>query len=332
LKSDKITVGKISEALGISSVSVTRALSGQCGVSGDLRNKIFEKAKEMGYIKINKEYRLNVLVLHKKPYEKDNSNFSFKVQGIETALQDAGMDYSMEFIDKLKSDNLSLPFKITKGVSFDGSILIGRFTSEYADLISSKLKNLVFYTGYSPAHNYDCVWFNFSNSAYIQCEYLISNGHKNIGFLGNKGSYKNKEKLMGITTALENHKLPVIQEYFFNSDEDYQTEFDKLIKINKMPTAFVCEYDFTAIELIKLLYKKGIRVPDDVSVIGSGNTEMSLLSIPALTTLDLNIEYSCEAAVSLLCRKIKRPDKPCENIAISSTLVERESVKAICNN
>ena len=76
------------------------------------------------------------------------------------------------------------------------------------------------------------------------------------------------------------------------------------------------------------MYEKGIKVPEDISVIGSGNTEMSSLSIPALTTLELNIEYSCEVAVELLLKRINKPDKPYENITINSILVERESVKS----
>ena len=64
-------------------------------------------------------------------------------------------------------------------------------------------------------------------------------------------------------------------------------------------------------------------------MIGSGNTEISSLTIPALTTLELNIDYSCETAVELLLKRINNPDKPYENIAINSQLIERESVNKL---
>jgi len=327
LKNTKITIADISNALGISTVSVSRALSGQGGVSEELRKKILEKANEMGYSRIKKDGRYNILVLHKKPYAKDNSNFSYMLQGIEKALQNADMDYSMEFVDKNALDNLSFPFKISKGANFDGAILIGSFNNEYADFINKKVKNLIFCRGYAPNRNYDCVFYNYNNAGYTQCQYLIKNGHKNIGFLGNKKLFRNREKLLGMSIALEDNNLPLIPEYIFDTEEDYQSKLEELIKSGRMPTGIICEYDFTAIELIKTLYKKNIKVPDDISVIGSGNTEISLLSIPALTTLDLNIEYTCEAAVSLLCRRIHNPKKPCESISVSCVLIERESVK-----
>ena len=68
-------------------------------------------------------------------------------------------------------------------------------------------------------------------------------------------------------------------------------------------------------------------MPDDLSIIGSGNTEMALLCIPALTTLEPHIAYACETAVVLLIKRIGKPEKPAEYIQIDSTLVERDSVK-----
>ena len=55
---------------------------------------------------------------------------------------------------------------------------------EYVDFISTKIKNQVFYTGYSPSFDCDSVWYNFNNGGYKQCEYLIKKGHTKIGFLG----------------------------------------------------------------------------------------------------------------------------------------------------
>lgn len=325
MKNEKATISLIAEDLGISAISVSRALSGQPGVSDTLRNKILLKAAEMGYSK-NKN-NINILVLHQKPYIQDNSNFSYMVQGIESALQKAEVQYSVEFIDKDKQDKLYLPIKLSRDYFFDGVIFIGRFDYAYSDFLRSKIKNQVFYTGYSPSYDYDSVWFNFNNGGYKQCEYLIKNGHKKIGFIGNSTVFKNKEKLLGITTALEQHGIPVNTNWFFEPGENLEETVNMIVNSKENPTAIICHWDFTALKLIKMLYQRGIRVPDDISVVSSGNTDMSSLSIPGLTTLDLNIDYSCEEAVSLLLKRISNPNKPYESITINSTLIERDSVK-----
>ena len=327
MKIDKVKIADIAKALEISTISVSRALSNQPGVGDELRNRILIKAKEMGYIKSKNNKEIRILVLHQRPFVHDTSNYSYMVQGIEKAIQKAGCQYDLELLDKDRQEELYLPYKIEQGISFDGIILIGRFDSKYVEFISSKVKNQVFYTGYSPSFDCDSVWFNFNNGGYKQCEYLIKKGHTKIGFLGDSSIYKNKEKVLGITSALEDYQVQVNDEFFI-FEEVFDEKITELINSKNPPTAIICQWDYTAIKLIKFLYKKGIKVPEDISIIGSGNTEISSLTIPSLTTLELNIDYSCESAVELLLKRISKPDKPYENITINSILIERESVKS----
>ena len=327
MKIDKIKISDIAKTLEVSTISVSRALAGQPGVSDELRNKILIRAKEMGYFKVKNIEDIKILVLHQKPFVQDTSNYSYMVQGVEKAIQNVGCEYDLEFVDKQSQDKLYLPNKIGKGINFDGIIFIGRFNSDYVDFISDKVKNQVFYTGYSPSFDCDSVWYNFNNGGYKQCEYLIKNGHTEIGFLGSSSIYKNKEKVLGITSALEDYQL-LIKDEFFIYEENFEEKITKLINRKDGPTAIICQWDYTAIKLIKFLYENGIKVPEDISIIGSGNTEISSLFIPALTTLELNIDYACESAIALLLKRISKPDKPYENITINSILIERDSIKS----
>lgn len=329
MKEDKVTISYIAKSLGISNMSVSRALLGQIGVSDDLRNKVLEKAKELKYTKQKKNTPLNVLVLHERPLIDDSTNFSNRVQGIEKVLQMAGTDYNLEFVDKNNQSELYLPFKLARGAHYDGVILLGRFSHKYASFINNKISNLIFYTGYSPSYDYDSVWTNFNNCGYKQCEYLIKNNHKNIAFLGNKSIFKNKEMLTGIITALEDYDIEVKHDFFIDMQNNYKDIIIKLFSKKDRPSAVICQMDSIALELIKILHDINIEVPKDVSIIGTGNTQFSTLSIPSLTTIDLNIEYSCETAVELLFKKINYPDKPKENIGIYSFLVERDSVRKL---
>lgn len=329
---NKITISDIASALDISAISVSRALSGKIGVGEELREKILEKAKEMGYMKSTNKNAYKILVLHQRPLVHDNSNFAYMIQGIERALQNMEIYYHTEFVDKNNQDKMQLPYKLIKEINFDGIIFIGKFNDDYIGLLKEKVKNHIFYTGYSPSCDFDSVWFNFNNGGYKQCEYLIKKGHKNIGFLGRRSIlFRNKEKVLGITSALEDYKIPIIKQFFIYVEEDFEENFESsvmnLLMSEHKPSAIICQGDFIAVKLINLLYKKGIRVPEDISIISSGNTEMSSMTLPPLTTLDLNIEYSCEIALELLLKRINNPYKPCESITINSTLIPRESVK-----
>ena len=330
--SNKTTISDIACALDISAISVSRALSGKIGVGEELREKILIKAKEMGYTKSTNKNPYKILVLYQRPLLQDNSNFAYMIQGIERALQNMDIYYHTEFVDKNNQDKMQLPYKFLKENNFDGIIFIGKFNDDYIDFLRQKVKNHIFYTGYSPSCDFDSVWFNFNNGGYKQCEYLIKKGHRDIGFLGRRSIlFRNKEKVLGITSALEAYEIPIRTDFFTYIEESFEENFEtsvmNLLMAKHKPSAIICQGDFIAVKLINLLHKKGIKVPEDISIIGSGNTEMSSLTLPTLTTLDLNIEYSCEIAVELLLKRINNPGKPCESITINSTLIPRESVK-----
>ncbi len=328
MKTKKVTISDIAAALQISPVSISRALAGQPGVGEELKNKILDKAREMGYTKNPKNDFASILVLYQQnPYMDDNNNSM--VRGVEKALQNVNADYHVEFVGKEAQAAMALPYKLSKGLRFDGVILIGRFNLDYARLIYREIPNLIFLTGYSPAYDYDNVWFGFCNAGYQLGEYLIKRGHTRIGFAGDCRLFRNKERLIGITAALEDYHLPLCPEFCYDLGAGYHGQLQEQIKQKRLPTAIICDHDITALELIKLLYENQLKVPDDISIVGSGNSEMSTLSIPALTTMDLNIEYSSEVTVATLLRRIGRPDKPSESIAILSRLVERDSVRSL---
>ncbi|TCT16174.1 LacI family transcriptional regulator [Natranaerovirga pectinivora] len=350
MKNKKPTLTEIANALGISTVSVSRALSGQSGISDDLRNKVIDKANELGYLK-KKSDSLKILVLHLKPYTQDNSNFSLLMQRLERSLQHADTDYSIEFIPKETQDQLLLPYKLSKCGHFDGVIFIGKFDLKYMALVQKKIPCQVLFTGYSPGYMGDSIWFNFNNSGYQQCEYLIQKGHKNIGFLGNISLIRNKEKLLGITTALENYNLLPNEDLFIENiafskkdqlalftnrdhsisyidktDINYSKKLVELIQSKKDLSAIICEWDFTAIELINLLQEHNIKVPEDISIMGSGNSEYATVTTPTLTTMDINVAYASDLVVKTLIKRIKLPFKHYKNIGVLCTLVERNSV------
>ncbi|MFD2880102.1 hypothetical protein ACFTAO_35735 [Paenibacillus rhizoplanae] len=211
----KVTITHIAEAMGLSPVSISRALSNQAGISDELKAAIVKKSGGNGLYQAQKKHTpARILVLHQKPYSHDNSNFSYMVQGIELFLQKAETDYSIEFLDKDHQNKLILPYRLSRGFKFDGVILIGRFNLEYAAFIQEQIANLIFYTGYSPAYDYDSVWFSFLHAGYKECKYLLDRGHRRIGFIVDQGTYRNKEMKTGIISALEEHGVAVEEELF----------------------------------------------------------------------------------------------------------------------
>lgn len=326
MKHKKITISDIAKTLNVSSITVSRALRGEDGVSKELRDKIIFKAKALGYHK--PKNNVNILILHERTNLQDNPNFNLTLQCIETEFQKRGAEYSIEFIPKDKQNKKEIPCKILKGNVFDGILFIGRFNIDYINFLKSKVECQVLYASYSPALDCDTVRFNPSSVLYKQCKYLLCKGHRNICFAGNLSNYIFNEKILGMKTAMDEYGLKINENFFIDSKAcDLEKKLLKILNQKSKPTAIICQGDLTALKIIKLLHENNFKVPEDISIIGKGNQEVSAISIPALTTIDINIEYSCKSVIDLLIKRINNPNKPYENITVNGFLVERASVK-----
>lgn len=326
--SKKVTIAQIAEALGVSSISVSRALSGSPGVSDELRGRIKEKAAELGYKRGRKKTK-NVLLLIKRKFEADASNFSLLVQSLEHYIRAYGMDFSMEFVAREKQEENELPKNLRKGHSIDGIILLGQFVDEYIALLQKHVPKMVILNGTSDQVEADFVYFNFNRSGYQATRYLLDRGHTQIGLIGVEGRFNTCQRLNGYRKALAQAEIVLNPNHVIDALEGLEEGVGEMIAANNLPSAFVCNSDRTAMRLIKYLHDRGISVPEQVSVVGSGNMEVASWVIPPLTTFDLNLDHACQVAAKRLLARIEQPELPEVVIFVNPDLVERKSVQHV---
>ena len=83
--------------------------------------------------------------------------------------------------------------------------------------------------------------------------------------------------------------------------------FDDIVFPEEMPTAFVCNCDETAFRVISALKTKGVRVPEDISVVGYDNYTVSSICIPTITTVEVDLAKMAEVAVGIMAKKLTDP-------------------------
>lgn len=328
-KNTRVTINDIATSLNISAISVSRALANQPGVSNELRKKIVNKARELGYKRSKCNAKISILVLIRRRYIADQSNFSHLVENLESHIKKVGAEFTLEIVDSEKQDELVLPYHLSHGKRCDGVILLGKFEDDYAHYVQQSVPHLLILNGGSDLLECNYVYYNFSRMGYRATEYLVNKGHTKIGYLGLNGTHSRSLRFYGVHKALQKFNLDIDQKFVINTKEDYPTHINKLIKNHDLPSAFICHSDRIALKLVKLLYENGISVPQDVSVVGSGNTDMSSITIPALTTFEVNIPHVCEVAVTTLIDQINEKTKVCRTIYVDSFLVERDSVREL---
>ncbi len=173
-----------------------------------------------------------------------------------------------------------------------------------------------------------------SDGIYQACEYLIRNSRKNIGMLlWSSGSSAMEGRLSGYLRAMRMHGISVNENlirYMGLSDEvsiDYLKPFVRELVEEHHADAIVAVNDKVALMTIRCLEKMGVRIPQDVSVVGFDNIELAELCRPALTTVDQRSKELSQTAVSMLIDLIegnKQPIKDRQKI-IKPRLIIRQS-------
>jgi DNA-binding LacI/PurR family transcriptional regulator len=159
--------------------------------------------------------------------------------------------------------------------------------------------------------------------------YLIGLGHKQIGFIG--GSLElivTSDRQDGYKKALAEAGIEARSEYIIHQKflrEGGQQAVRELMQLEHPPTALVVADDFMALGVLNTLDELGIRVPDDISIVGFNNVLLAEMSRPPLTSVDINIfELGYQASKNLI-QKIENSSEPTKRLIISHRLVERLS-------
>jgi len=331
MKRKKISMQHIANKLGITKVTVSKALNNQPGVSEELKKKIIETAHELGYY--NKVKNLTSRTDHfaylvSKNFFFENENFYTQIYYyLSKKCLEKNKDLSLFVINSEEEKNLSIPQKLNKE-NIDGIFLGGEISQAYLYALKNLNIPLVSIDYYKPNMKIDCILADNFSMSYALATYLIEKAHKRIGFFGNLKHSNYIDRYYGFQKALSFNNLPFSQKWnIINSNSDIGSNYIDFELPSDMPTAYVCECDLAAYFLTQKLQLSGYRVPDDISVISFDNTEISKTCNPPLTTVDINKKEFAEKAFNQLIARIESPDAPIQTQYIHTEIVERESVK-----
>ena len=163
--------------------------------------------------------------------------------------------------------------------------------------------------------------------------YLIENGHSNIAIIeGKKGYNSSINRKEGFLRALIQNKIQVHDEYMVSGEysiESGYTEMKKLLALPKVPTAVFCSNDDMAIGAMKAIFESGLKVPDDISIIGFDDSLVCRYVTPELTSVRKPTkEFSIKGA-NILLKIIEGQDIKGERVYIDTDIVIRNSVKKL---
>ncbi len=326
-----VKMADIAEKLGVSIVTVSKALNGKEGVGSKLRSEIIRTAKELGYelprTSSDTENSLIIGILNSYLYLQKNSSFYWSLyERLLKYLTESDNLGILEIISKSAQSHCSIP-KLANRV--DGLIVMGPFSDEYMHMLSSLGIPMVLLDSYNARYDYDTVISDGYYGMYIMTDYLIKQGHSRIAFVGSVGETSSiTDRFFGYCKAMTEAGIKVTDNMIIPDRNDIGKIEIHLSSetVNKF-TALACNCDYTAYEAVKMLSGQGFRVPEDISVAGFDNYIFSDVMPVQITTYEVNQEKMAEKSVKQICRRIRNPLKKPETCMTSGRIIIRESVR-----
>ncbi len=339
-RTKSVRLADIAGRIGVSTVTVSKALSGQKGMSDGLRERIKETAREMGYVsgtprrnRAEKKQGLRIGLLVAEHYLDKYVSFYAHLQQL-VAAETAAKDCStlLEGISYERETAGILPDIIAEDLC-DGVILLGRALAPFLDALQKNGIPTIYLDFTERTKDADAVISDGYYGSYTLTNYLFSMGHERIGFVGTLLATSSiTDRYLGYVRALMEHGASVREDWVI-PDRDRETgeqNIDRFFPLpEELPTAFVCNSDLTASLLIKKIRARGLGVPDDISVVGYDNFLFPGLCDIGITTWDVDTREMAKRAVHNLLHKLRDESYRHGVVVVGGRLIEKDSVRRI---
>lgn len=327
------TIKEIAKKANVSTATVSKALNSRHDVSAETRRRILEIAKSQNFVpsasaknlKLKRTENIGVIFCRESQPLSGNPFYSRVLEGIEAESAINNYNLVLHLLPNEYRDTLP---KMIRERQVDGLILVGVMSGEFIRRLAEMHITCVLVDPKIDLENMSQVLIDNEHGAFQATQHLINFGHKRIGFIS--GDLERRSfnlRLKGYRKALEYNGIDFDTKLIVSGGVEKGYEHtSQLLQLKDRPTAIFSANDINAIFGYKAISDAGLKIPDDISVIGFDDIELSKISNPPLTTMRVYKEEMGSIAVRVLLQTMRNEiDKPLTTM-IPIKLVERNSV------
>jgi len=332
----KTTIQDVAKLAGVSVATVSRVATGNERVSSELRARVMKAASELK-IELNGKGKAKIIAFILANRDLFNTFHAGIMVGAEAycASHDCGLLFlPLRYGGNVPWQNLHLPSILERPGPVAAAIVAGKNYQNLLDLLAHRGLSVVVMgnnvVGEWDEDKYGTLYFDDVEGAYDATRYLQSLGHRDIWYVGNRQLTWFERRYEGYRRAMQVAGLaPRINEFDSGEGEDLGYLATKsILKSGESMTALFAGDDAVARGAYKAIHESGLRIPDDISVMGFNDTEAGSLH-PPLTSVRVFTEQMVREMAALAFARLGRPDVPPEVITIPTQVVKRESCRSI---
>lgn len=331
-----INIKYVAKLANVSPATVSRVINEKPRVAEETKKRIMELINLVGYspnllargLVARKTNTIGLVVPRTSEFVFSNPFYTEVLKGIGRSANRSKYQLLISFSGE---DSYSLTYR--SGI-VDGIIVVSNrlYDSRIDELYKLKIPTVLI-PGLLENSRFPSVDVDNVDGAFQATQHLISLGHKRIAFLcGARDSKYHVERLTGFRKAFQQHNLPVREELIVETDFSLLGGHDAmegLLHHNLYPTGVLCINDVTAVGAISALKKNHLSIPDDISVVGFGDTPLSEITNPPLTTMREPFSEVGHWAARLLINLINGKRRESRNILLPVNLVVRSSTEKV---
>jgi DNA-binding LacI/PurR family transcriptional regulator len=334
----RYTIVDLARMLGMSKSTVSRALRDQYDVKPETRNKVLELARKLEFetnalaasLRGNKSSILGVIIP-----SFDIPFYSIALGGIQQAASAAGYNVMVcqtneSYQNELEMINMLLKSRV------DGILIsLSKDTENVNHLlkISQRGTPVVMFNRVHRNTELPYVIIDDYQSSLEACRYLVDHGCKSIAHISGPLSLSlSRNRMKGYTDALQEANISVDEQMIFESDFTTQSgkaAAEKIFELPQLPEAVFCVCDAVAIGVMAVIREKGLKIPEDISVMGFTDEPIASVMNPRLTTVSQPIQEIGKTAIELLMEHLRNPGSVHNrnHVVLPTLLIVRESTR-----
>jgi len=328
------TMKDVARLAGVSTSTVSHVINKNRFVSEAIADKVNAAVEQLNYapsalarsLKLNQTRTLGMLLT-----ASSNPFYSEVVRGVERSCYERGYSLILCNTDgDAERMNRSLETLLQKRV--DGLLLMCTENHRPSKDAISRYPSLpIVMMDWSPFDGAnDVIQDNALLGGEMATEYLIRQGYHKIACItGPLDKTTAQERLNGYRQAMNNAGLEILPGYEVSGDFEFEggvPAMEKLLALPEPPHAVFASNDAMAVGAYQALYQRGLRVPDDVAVIGYDDIQLAQYMMPPLTTIHQPKDSLGELAVDALLHRLQDPEAEPQILVLTPELVVRQSV------
>jgi LacI family transcriptional regulator len=324
----KSTLVLVAERAGVSIASVSRVMNG-LPASQRVTERVRAAAAELGYVpdatarslKVGKTEQIALAVA-----DVGNPVYVSMMREVSRVVTKAGYRLVLSSTGSDPKDQIDLLVSLNRGFA-DGLIMSPlRGSEELGRQLRSSRFPIVIIGSLPPGVDLDNVRADSVAGMALAVDHLAEQGCARIAFVnGPVDTVPGAARRNGYLKALAERELP--DEQVNARDFTYKAGLAAATTLleRSTPDAIVCANDLLAIAALNVATRRGLRIPEDIAIVGMDDTDIADLANPAITSVDLGATKRARAAAKLLLRRLDKPDAPVRQVIIEPTLTVRGS-------